>query len=130
MALPNDAWLFFFNGQIGIICVEVVFMAYDVKLKSGFFKTQQYTLAISNKQITLTPQEDSELHNIVITDQDLSTISITGRDTKLTEFEINAQSGIYMGTFAADTNIEEVLWTLKKEFGSKTIIEGGSMYYV
>jgi hypothetical protein len=105
-------------------------MVYDVKLKSGFFKTQQYTLAISNKQITLTPQEDSELHNIVITDQDLSTISITGRDTKLTEFEINAQSVIYMGTFAADTNIEEVLWTLKKEFGSKTIIEGGSMYYV
>ena len=34
-------------------------MVYDVKLKSGFFKTQQYTLAISNKQITLTPQEDS-----------------------------------------------------------------------
>lgn len=98
-------------------------MTYKIKLKAGFFKTQPYSLIISQGQIILTPQEDSGNGRLVIGKNDLRSVCLIKKDLGSGEFEIVTHSGIYIGSFAPQTDLEEVRHALAKEFGKKVILQ-------
>lgn len=97
-------------------------MMLDFKLKTGFFKTEQYILAIDTSQLILTPKKDGETHRIVINDNDITTITIIKRGSRLIELEIVSKIGIYIGTLESNSKIDEIIFLLRKEFGRKFLV--------
>lgn len=104
-------------------------MNLEIKLKAGFFKTSRYSLSIDNKQILLLPQDvsedDSENGKLVIDDNDLTSVCISIGNLGTGEIEIVAQSGIYIGNFVFQMNLEEVGKVFANEFGHKFILHYG-----
>ncbi len=98
-------------------------MIYEIKLKTGFFKTEQYMLEITPKKIVLCPKEDVRNSNIVIKTCEISNISINSRDSNLIEIEIVANNGVYICIVDAKYNIDELIYDLTKELGRKLIIQ-------
>jgi len=102
-------------------------MTFEIKLKAGFFKTSRYSLTIDNKQILLIPQkdsnDDSENGKLVIDDNDLKSVCIIKGNLGAGEIEIVAQSGIYIGNFVSQTNLEEVGQVFANEFGNKFTLQ-------
>lgn len=95
-------------------------MVFHIKIKSGFFKTMQYNLEIRNKQIMLTQKNGGELDRIFIADSDLIAICLFRWNNGIVEqLELKTRSAIYIGSLAPETNVQELTWTLTKEFGSK-----------
>lgn len=97
-------------------------MIYGFKLRTGFFKTQPYSLHIVNKQLILKPPENSQLHRIVITDANVVAISIV-KSGHFIDIEINAQGGMYRGTIVDKIDFYEISNMLQQEFGRKIIVE-------
>ncbi|MEW6624756.1 MAG: hypothetical protein AB1420_16800 [Bacillota bacterium] len=89
-------------------------MTIDIKLKSGFFKTQLYSLVIFQNQISLIPKENSELNKINIRPEDLISVNIFKRGSRVVELEIITKNGSYTGTIDTESNVEELLSTLKE----------------
>lgn len=92
-------------------------MTFDVKLKTGFFKTQSYYLTISQGQLVLTPQDGLDDSRLVIDAHNLQSIYLTAG-----EFEIIADV-IYTGSFAPHTNLNQLSYLLATEFGEKFIVQ-------
>lgn len=96
-------------------------MTYEIKLKVGFFKTQPYCLTITGGQIILTPQEDGVDDRPVIDNSELTSICII-KTMKSGEFEIITPGGIYVGTFAPQTDLEKVRHVFARAFGPKFVM--------
>lgn len=100
-------------------------MIYHIKIKSGFFKTMQYNLEIRNEQIMLTQKNGGELDRIVIAGRDLIVMCLLRRNNGIVELELKTRSAIYIGSLAPETNVQELAWTLTKEFGRKVNVMDG-----
>lgn len=92
-------------------------MTFDVRLKTGFFRTQSYFLTIGQGQIILTPQDDNDDCRLVIDADNIRSIYLTSG-----EFEIITDV-IYTGIFPAHTNINQLSYLLATEFGEKLIVQ-------
>jgi hypothetical protein len=92
-------------------------MTFDVRLKTGFFKTQPYFLTISQGQIILTPQDADDDGRLVIDADNVQSIYLTSG-----EFEIITDV-IYTGILPAHTNIKQLSHLLATEFGEKLIVQ-------
>jgi hypothetical protein len=95
----------------------VIPLTFDVKLKTGFFKTRSYSLTIGPGQLVLTPQDGSDDSPLVIDAHDLQSIYLTAG-----EFEIIA-GVIYTGSFAPHTNLNQLSYLLATEFSEKFIVQ-------
>lgn len=92
-------------------------MTFEIKLKAGFFKTQQYFLTIGRKHINLTPQNAAN-DSFLIDDNELIAIGIFKKNRQTAEIEIITSSSVYTGAFSLRKNLEEVCLALVKEFGN------------
>jgi len=92
-------------------------MTFDIKLKTGFFKTRSYYLTIGQGRLVLTPQDDSDDSPLVINAHQLQSIYLTAG-----EFEIIADS-IYTGSFGPQTNLNQLSYLLATEFGDKFSVQ-------
>lgn len=95
---------------------------YELKLKTGFFKTELYNLSVCNEQITLEQKENKGLERFILHNRDIYLISIVKKKANTYEIEINAQQGAFVGILFSNSNLEELFYTLKKEFDGKVII--------
>lgn len=104
------------------IKLEVVLMSIDIKLKTGFFKTQLYSLGVCQNQLTLIPKENNGLNKIIITAKELISVTVFKRDLKAVELEIKTRDGTYIANIGAKTSLEEILFTFTGEFGKKLTV--------
>lgn len=100
-------------------------MTFEIKLKTGFFKTQCYYLTVGHRQILLTPRE-ADNEKFIIDDNELISICIFKKSCQTGEFEIITQSRVYIVNFAIQTNLEEVCQSFVKEFDNKLISRSGA----
>lgn len=94
---------------------------YEIKLKTGFFKTELYNLSVYNERITLESKEKCEVQSKVFHDKDIYFICIVKKNTGIFEIEINARQGTFIGVLSCP-GLEKLFYILKSEFNSKVII--------
>ncbi|RQD78463.1 MAG: hypothetical protein D5R97_00330 [Candidatus Syntrophonatronum acetioxidans] len=75
---------------------------YDFKVKTGFFKTQDFILKIAPEGITLEPREEGMCKGTFIPRNELDNLYLTRRDQDKFEIEIKARGIIYSGTLIID----------------------------
>lgn len=92
-------------------------MTYDIKLKTGFFKTQPYLLILDQGQIILTPHAADDNSRLVIDAGSIRSISLTAD-----EFEIITDV-LYTGRLSNQTDVNQLSYLLAKEFGDKFIFQ-------
>gem|GEM_PF-1243362 len=100
----------------------MVFQACELKLKTGFFKTELYNLSIYDDKIVLTPKENTVLQEIVITNENLNSISLVNKSTDFFEIEIYTQQGMFIGNISASFNSKKLLRILVEKFDRKILI--------
>jgi len=98
----------------------VTFVTYEIRFKTGFFKTQCYILNIFERKMILTPREKDKLEQIVIIDKDLIAVEIINKDSSGAEIEIKTKNESYFGIIT--TGIDQLLLTLIREFGNKITV--------
>ncbi|KUO51165.1 MAG: hypothetical protein APF76_16880 [Desulfitibacter sp. BRH_c19] len=97
-------------------------MSVDIRLKAGFFKTQLYSLGVCQNQLILIPKENTELNRIIVTANELMSVTVFKRGSKIVELEIKTKDTSYIGHTASETNLEELFFTFSGEFGNKLTI--------
>jgi len=100
----------------------MTFLTYELKLKTGFFKTEFYDLCIYDDKIVLVSKENTALQEIVITKKDLNSISLINKNSKFFEIEIRTQQGIFIGNLSTSFDSKELLRILVKNFDGKILI--------
>jgi len=98
-------------------------MTYEIKLKTGFFKTEEYILDVSKTQTTLTPKDKLETSNIVIEASELISLTITKGKNYLTEFEIHSRDCTYTGIIDRRYSFDQLIYDFTKELGDKFIFQ-------
>jgi len=94
----------------------------EIKLRTGFFKTELYNLSIYDDKIVLVPKENTVLREIVITNEDLNFISLVNKGTDFFEIEIYTQQGMFIGNISASYNSKKLLRILIEKFDGKILI--------
>lgn len=97
-------------------------MTLEVKLKTGFFKTERYYLTVGHRQICLTPQ-DADNEEFIIDNNELISICIFKKSNQTGELEIVTQSRVYTLDFTNQSNLDDVRQSLANEFGDKLITQ-------
>jgi len=80
-------------------------------MKIGFFETKAYELLIGKDRLVLSLKE-SESDNITIPDKNI--ISITLKNEKAPEIEIQTWDKIYQGSLLEKTDFEKLVELLKE----------------
>lgn len=88
----------------------------NIKLNSGFFKTENYVLSIEQDRLILL---SDEYENINILKKHIDTLNLSIRKLDLIEFEIYTKEKNYIGIIDEVINVEEVIRCFKEEFGDK-----------
>ena len=101
-------------------------MNLEIKLKAGFFKTQDYCLTLEAERIILNPRDDMERERLVIEEKELKSFSIITRNYDSGELEIITDNNIYTGSFSSCADWEELFRGLDQEFGDKFIFRHGN----
>ncbi|MFA9380151.1 MAG: hypothetical protein ACERKO_03725 [Acetanaerobacterium sp.] len=94
-------------------------VGFNLRLMTGFFKTEQYFIWVYGDMIGLHPQ-DSTNRTIVIPHSKLRSISLC---IQLREMEIIACDEVFVGRLSAECNIEVVLAVLASVFGAQLVLE-------
>lgn len=92
----------------------------DIKLNSGFFKTENYVLSIEEDRLILL---SDEYENINILKEHINTLNLIIKNLNLIEFEINTKEKNYTGIINELINVEEVIRQFKDELGDKFKLE-------
>lgn len=92
-------------------------MTFEVKLKTGFFRTRSYYLTIGQGRLVLTPQDSTDDVCVVIDASQLQSIYLAAG-----EFEVIADN-IYTGSVAPHTNLYQLSCLLATEFGEKFSVQ-------
>ena len=95
-------------------------MFFDIRMKTGFFETKAYELLIGKDRLVLSSKE-SESYNITIPDKNI--ISITLKNDKAPEIEIQTWEKIYLGSLLEQTDFEKLIGLLKENLNVKIICE-------
>lgn len=102
-------------------------MICKIRLKTGFFETTAYHLIIKTNQIVLNPvTDDCSRKKLLIRDQDLVSISVIQK--RNSEMEFQTKDKTYTGTLALDTDLNTLLYEIRKKLNNKIIYERGVNY--
>lgn len=101
-------------------------MNLEIKLKAGFFKTQDYYLTLEAERIILNPRDDAARERLVIEEKELKSFSIITGNYNSGEVEIITDHNIYTGSFSSCADWEELFRGLAQEFGDKFIFRHGN----
>lgn len=95
-------------------------MLFDIRMKTGFFQTKIYELVIGPDKLVLASKETKSDD---ITIQDKNMISITLKNEKAPEIEIQTWERIYLGSLLEKTDFEKLVGLLKENLSVKIICE-------
>jgi len=98
----------------------VMRVIFNIRMKTGFFETKTYELWIGKDRLVLSSKE-SESDNIPIPDKNI--ISITLKNEKAPEIEIQTRNKIYQGTLLERDDFEKLVGFLKENLNVKIICE-------
>ena len=101
-------------------------MNLEIKLKAGFFKTQEYNLILETDRIILNPRDEMERERLVIEEKELKSLSIITRNYDSGELEIITDHNIYTGSFSSCADWEELFRGLDQVLGDKFIFSHGN----
>ncbi len=102
-------------------------VTFEIKLKVGFFKTQDYYLTIAGEQIILTPRDSSETERLVIAREELKLVSIISRNLTCADLEIRTPTNTYLGRISPSDDLKELSSHLVQEFGDKFNFQHGNL---
>ncbi len=95
-------------------------MLLDIRMKTGFFETKAYELLISKGRLVLSSKE-TESDSITILAKDI--ISITLRNEKVPELEVQTEEKNYQGSLSEKIDFEKLLNLMKENLSVKIICE-------
>jgi hypothetical protein len=95
-------------------------MTFEVRIKTGFFKTSLYMLEIEHNLLCLISLEHKDMKTLIPINEVLSVIM---SKTKKLRFEIITCSKSYTGAFASDDDYQKALSILKRYYNVKTVCE-------
>jgi hypothetical protein len=95
-------------------------MTFEVRLKTGFFKTSLYVLEIEHNLLRLISLEQNDTKILIPSNEMLSVIM---SKTKKPCFEIVTCSKSYTGVFASDIDFHKALSMFKHYYSGKTVCE-------
>jgi len=92
----------------------------DIRMKTGFFETKKYELLISSDRLVLSSKE-TENDSIIILVNNI--ISITLKNKKSPELEIQTREEIFQGNLTEKTDFEKLINSLKESLSVKIVCE-------
>ena len=95
-------------------------LGFPFRLKTGFYETKQFDFLISKGKLVLVPPESAESW-ITIEEQDILTITL--KNEKALELDIQTRDNIYQGIFGNQTDFEELLGQLKENIHKRIVCE-------
>ncbi|WP_409227932.1 hypothetical protein [Gudongella sp. SC589] len=98
-------------------------MSYQVKLKSGFFKTLRYRMSIEEDQLILRPELPEGFDLIAIKNEDVLELGFIRFPGGRIEFEIITTGAYYFGCISPETDLDVLIQALKKSFGRRLSVE-------
>lgn len=98
-------------------------MIFQVKLKSGFFRTLNYKLEVEKDELVLKPEVREGTDLIVIRNEDILELGIIRYSSGKMEFEIITTGSYYFGCISSENNIDELFSSLKSTLGKRLSIE-------
>lgn len=94
-------------------------MTFEIKLKSGFFRTESWFLTLSPGQLIMTPQ-DGDFHRRRVTNQEeVQSICIIRHNSRVGDLEIVSRDGTWVGSFTVPGDMEEAARILAGEYRSR-----------
>jgi len=98
----------------------VIWVLFDIRMKTGFFETKTYELLVGKDRLVLSSKESKD-DNITIPDKNI--ISITLKNEKAPEIEIQTWEKIYLGSLLKRDDFEKLVELLKENLNAKIICE-------
>lgn len=98
-------------------------MNYQVKLKSGFFKTLKYKMTVEEDELILKPELREGFDLIAIRNEDVLELGFIRYPGGKLEFEIITTGAYYFGYISPDNDTEELIRVLKNSFGKRLSVE-------
>ena len=95
-------------------------MLLNIRMRTGFFETKTYELLIGNDRLVLSSKE-TESDSIIILANNI--ISITLKNKKVPEIEIQTGEKIFQGSFTEKIDFTKVIDSLKENLSVKIICE-------
>lgn len=92
----------------------------NLKLNSGFFKTEDYILLIEKNRLVMSSDKDK---NIYILKDDISGLNLIIKEFDAINLEIFTKEKVYTGRLDKVTNVEKIIRYFKDEFGDKFKVE-------
>lgn len=100
---------------------EVMYMELILRVKTGFFEKTAYRLEAEKKELRLIPIQAEGAERIVLRREEL--LSVTLRERKSPELEIQTGDTVYVGVFEEGIAFEETANYLKEHLNTKIIFE-------
>lgn len=97
--------------------MENNYLESKIKLKTGFFKKESYSLILNDQEIILKQNENKKLEEIKISAASVESISVSSE--KPEEIEIITEKESFIGNFIDEKDISEIILFLKMIFGKK-----------
>ena len=95
-------------------------MLFDIRMKTGFFETQEYEMLIDKDRLVLSSKE-VESDVTIIPDKNI--ISISLKDETFPEIEIQTWEKIYQVNLLNKADFENLLDLMKENLNTKIICE-------
>ena len=95
-------------------------MLLNIRMRTGFFETKTYELLIGNDRLVLSSKE-TESDSIIILANNI--ISITLKNKKVPEIEIQTGEKIFQGSLTEKIDLTKVIDSLKENLSVKIICE-------
>ncbi len=94
-------------------------MTFEIKVRSGFFKTETWYLNLRPGQLTMTPQDGDLSRRRVISQEEVQSICIIQHNSRVGDLEIVSQDATYLGSFTVPGDMEEAARILARMFRSR-----------
>ena len=95
-------------------------MRFDIRMKTGFFETKEYELLIDKDRLVLSSKETGSDRIIILAN---NIISITLKNEKTLELEVQTKEKNYQGSFTEKIDFEKLISLLKENLNVKIICE-------
>lgn len=94
-------------------------MTFEIKLKSGFFRTESWYLTLRPGQLTMTPQDGDPNRRRVMAQEEVQSICIIRHNSRAGDVEIVSRDVTYVGSFTTPGDMEEAARILAQIFPSR-----------
>ncbi|MEW6573771.1 MAG: hypothetical protein AB1374_09085 [Bacillota bacterium] len=95
---------------------------FNINLRTGFFKTEPYTVSVSREALTFTRAGGIEgAEQFMISCRDVQSVVILGSFPA--ELEIRTEKGVFTGTFQKPADMDAAAAALRAVFGKRFLKE-------